>query len=304
MRNFTTDGLLASIRRRASLPDDESNFGDEPLILLADGELQTRIAPMIHNLTADHFLTFKDYITTTEVRYPIPFDALANNLSSVVYVDENGNESRLVRIELDDENVPDYVARQHFQNGGAYHVRGDSIVLFPSSEAAKTLRMYYHRLPNLLVSTANAARILSVDTGTGVITTASVPAVWSTSDRFCCVKGRPGFRLRFDAEIASDVSSPTITFSPSAVSDIVAGDYIALEGESPIPQIPAEAHAMLAQATVCAALEGLEDPGLERSERKLEQLMKMYTLAATPRVEADPQIARSNQSLRTQRHGW
>ncbi len=280
MRTYTTDALIESIKRRGAIPLNQATYTADRALAMADDELQTMIAPLILKLKADHFLTYSDQTTTTSVVYDIPASAHNRSLHAVVYVASDGSETRLTKIDFDVETS--FNADGEFFPGGAYYLRGDKVVLYPDSTAGRTLRMYFYRLPNQLVATTDAAEVLSVDTVTDIITCSSVPAAWVVGDSICCVAGTPGFDLRFEAKTIVAVSSPTVTVDDA--SSVVAGDWLAMEGDSPIPQIPVEVHPILAQATVVKILEGLGDPKTERSEKKLQQIMEMYTGVGTPRV--------------------
>lgn len=267
------------------------------MIKMADDELQETIVPVVFGLRADHFLDFTDYTTTDDVDYEIPESALNRNLRSVCYVDERGVESRLTPVEYDDEAGAVNYDRRSFAHG-AYYIRGDMLKLYPSSTPGKTLRLHYYRLPNKLVPIDQAAKVTDVDYDTGVVTTSGVPATWTTDDVLCCVAGRPGFRLRFAAKKPTDVSSPTVTFAAEDVAEIAVGDWLALEGDSPIPQIPVEAHRLLAQATLVKVLEAHGDDTMEKSQKKLDIAIARYQNMATPRVEEDPKSVVSRANIR------
>lgn len=295
MRNYTTEGLMENIKRRGSIPADQSTLGTDEMLAIADDELQTVIVPMVMSLRADHFLTYTDYETGDDVEFSIPDDALNRNLRSVVFVEADGTENALTRIEFDDESAAPDFQRRSF-NRGAYYIRADSVKLYPRAVPGKTLRLHYYRLPNKLVPVTEAALVLSVDYDNNVVTTSGVPATWATGDVVCCVQGRPGFQLRFPAQTTVEVSSPTVILEDA--SDVQAGDWLALEGESPIPQVPVEAHPILAQAALVKILEALGDSkGIEISEAKLQQILKNYLQVASPRVEEAPKLFVSRNRL-------
>lgn len=292
-RDYTTLGLIESIKRRGCLPADQDTFSEARMLQFADDEMQIRVVPAVMSLRADHFVTYTDYTTTTETRYDIPKTALNRNLKRVAFLQSDGSEPSLTRIDLDTETEAYWRARV-FETG-AYYVEGDKIVLYPSSTAGKTLRLRYHRLPNQLVETSAAALVLSVDYDLNVVTCSSVPAAWATGDSLCCVSGDPGFTLRFEAAEALDVSSPTIEFADA--SEIVAGDWIALEGDSPIPQLPVEAHPILAQCAAVKVLESLGDAKLDSSRKDLAEIMAAYVGVAAPRVEDAPKRVVSHSKM-------
>lgn len=284
-RAYDTDALIAAVKRRGMVPTNQATFTEDQIIAAADDEMVDTLVPIVFGLKADHFRTHTDYTTTEELEYAIPAVALHRNLINVTYVTDAGIETSLDKIDFDGEiasgSRPDYP-------DGAYYVHDDSVFLYPVSVAGKTLRLHYYQLPNQLVATSAAAHVTSVDYDTGVVTCDSVPADWTTSTSLCAVAGEPGFRLRFGAQTPSDVSSPTVTFDDA--SEIVAGDWIAAEGDSPIPQLPAEAFPVLARATVAHLLGSLGDPSAKDAEVRLEKAIVAYRNVAAPRVEKAPEL--------------
>lgn len=280
MRTYTTAALVENIQRRGAIPANQSTYEADEMIAIADDELQTMIVPAIMALKAAHFLTYVDYTTTTAVVYDIPATALNRDLQNVVFVAADGSETALTPIDFD---VEVQGGDRSFFQYGAFYVRGDKLVLYPDSTAGQTLRLYYYRLPNRLVQTSEAAEVLSVDYDTNIITCSSVPADWAAGDSICCVSGQPGFDLNIEAADIVDVSSPTVELADA--SAVVAGDWLAAEGDSPIPQIPVETHPLLAQAALVKILEGLGDPRMKLSQEKLMEVMRNYQNVASPRVE-------------------
>lgn len=288
MRTYTVDSLVSRVELMGSLPSGQETYEPAALAELADILMQLRIVPLIMRGKADHFLTYEDVTLTSALSYPIPENAVNRSLRNVMLVDASGNERPLTAIDFDEE-VGDphywYNSRGDFRDSG-YFIRGDRWHLFPIALPGLTARAYYYRIPNKLVLVASAAKVLSVDSGTGVVTTDGVPAAWTTADSLCAIQGAPGFGVRFEAQTPTDVSSPTVTFSD--VTGVEAGDYLALEGESPIPQIPPEAHPLLAQYTLVKALEGLGDPKYKASKDELDEMLLEYNALVSPRVERGP----------------
>lgn len=292
MQDYSTDALLELIEQLGAIPADQNTYTEEQIIQLADTQLRLRVVPLLSAAKADFFIGSQDVTTTTATSYDIPADAMNGSLHSVFFVDDNDEETELTYVNFNQEAF-----RPLNHPNGACFTRGDSLVIWPSVSAGRTLRMYYQRRPNRLVVTSLAARVLSVDTETGVVTCESVPSDWAAGDSVCCVKGTPGFKLRFRAAELVDSSSPTITLDPADAADIVEGDWISTEGESPIAQIPAEAHPLLAQATIVKVLEGLEDPGLNNAKLDLRDITQLYTGITGPRIEQGPPRIFNNKKL-------
>ena len=288
--DYTTTRLLALIEELGAMPLDQSTFPPVTVLRMADTQLELAIVPVILSTRAAHFRTSVDYVTTEAAVYPIPEYAMNRSLQNVAYVSPTGEESALTPVDHDremEEGVSWYSWATGFLGGRqGYYVSGDDLVLFPAPAAGKTLRVYYYRRPNRLVEENDAARVISVNPGTGVVTCATVPGAWAIGTSLCCVAGKPGFALRFEARAITGVASPTVTLGD--VTGIVAGDYLALEGDSPIPQLPVEAHALLAQKTVCKILESLGDAKKGASDAEYTEMLRNYVNSFPLRVEQAP----------------
>lgn len=294
MRDFSTDDLLQAIEILGSIPVDTNAYAAADLLRLADREMQTMIVPLIMAHRARHFLTYDDVTMTTETRYPIPETAINRALQNVALLDASGNPEALLPIDHDREmeiRRGFYTFRQwdlEYSELGFYF-EGDELAIFPRAISGRTLRLFYYRLPNRLVETSAAGLVTGVDTGTGVVTCAAgVPSTITTSTPICAVAGRPGFGLRFEAVTPSNKAATTVTIAAASAALVSVGDWIALEGDSPIPQIPVECHPILAQATVVKVLTGLGHPRSAEQKENLGELINAYVQTNKLRAEQAP----------------
>lgn len=289
-RDFTTTGLLESIKRRANVPINQSTFTATRILAFADDEMVDTVIPMIREQRNDHFVTSSDTTTTSAVEYAIHAQAMNRGLYNVAILDTEGNPCALTRVDFDREIAPgEWSWHARFRGGLAYYVRGDSLFLYPESQSGETLRQYFERIPNKLIETTAAGLVTSVNTGTGVITcSGGVPSSISTSTPICAVKQSPGFALRFEAQTPSAKTGTTVTVTPAQMANVIAGDYIALDGESPIVQLPVEAHSVLAQAVAVKLLESMGDEYLSVAQQKLQGAIQAYRQSFPVRVEQAP----------------
>jgi hypothetical protein len=93
-----------------------------------------------------------------------------------------------------------------------------------------------------------------------VVTVVAVPSGMTTSTPLDVVRGRPGFDVLVADATPTNVTGTTITFGAGVLpSDTAVGDFVCFAEESPFPQVPAEAHPLLAQMTAADLLEALGD---------------------------------------------
>jgi len=308
--DYTTAGLVAAIKRRGSIPTNQQLFSDNDFIALANDELQSSIVPMLMAVREDYFITSKDVAVSssqgTPATVPIPSDAVGQKLTAVSWVDGSGNLTNVPRLTMEEVsgNFMDYT-----QSSGFY-VKGNNIVLFPNlNNGTGTIRLSYVKRPLHLVATTQAGRIRSINTNTNEVTLSNLPSSWVTGDLINVVSQLQPFDTIASSIVINGISSPTIVVSD--ITNLEVGMWIALDGNSPIPQIPVEAHITLAQATTVKCLEALGDrEGMQAAEAKLKQNKEDLLTMITPRVDASPKKVTNagngilDWSRTTQRRPW
>lgn len=298
MRNYTTEELLSKIELRGSIKFRDQAYTRTAALAQADDELQTVLFPLLISLRSKYAIASSDYAVTSETRYPIPANAYGRSLQNVVYVGADGKESELVFVDHDREMEGgswENWARGFLGGRSGYYLSGDDVVLYPSAVPGWTLRLYYHRTPNRLALIEDCGQITAINPGTGVVTLGNLPTSWAIGTRLCAVAGLPGFTMRFEAQAVTAVGAGTVTLAD--VSDLTVGDWLALEGDSPIPQLPVEAHPLLAQATIVKIHESLGDARLVNSQAKYKEIRDLFVGANSPRVEQAPKMLSARRGL-------
>lgn len=287
--SFTTVELLADIKQRAMIPTDQSTFSATDLLRFATDELRLALLPMLLAEREEFYLTetgATQSLVANQAAYAIPYRAAGQLLRDVVLVDANGVVRNLTRIEYD--QIPDY----SFSGTGTpeyFCLRNNKAVLFPTPGSADTtysVRMPYYIRPSKLVESTAAAQV-TVISGTDV-TVSSVPSTFTTTTSVDFVRATGGFEcLAIDATISA-VNSTVLTLS-AVPSDLAVGDWIALSGQSPIPQLPAELHPLLAERVAKKVLKSIGDSnGAKLSEETIIEMTKAASLLTSPRVHGEP----------------
>lgn len=104
----------------------------------------------------------------------------------------------------------------------------------------------------------------------------------------------------FDVEVEDNAVSPTsITFSAGVVpEDFGIGDYICLQYECIVPQIPTDLHNLLVQRTCARVLSAQGDQqGLENTNKKIQDLEVRQAVMIDNRVEGSPTKVMNRHSL-------
>lgn len=275
---YTTTDLVASIKRRAQIPDSQVTFSDAELLEMASEELEGTLVPLVMSAREDFFTTHVDYSTSAGRLYRVPPRAIGGVVRRVCYVDSEGDEVDLPRVSLD------LLASA----ASGFVIRGNRILLVEDVPEHGTLRVYYPLAPGRLVGTDECAFVTSID-GTSVYTTGT-PASFVASRRYDLVCTQPGFeRLAVDQVITFN-GDGSLSFSDGVPEDLAVGDAVCLAGESPVPQLPAEWHPLLAQAVAVKVLDSIGDQaGFATAESKLKQLVSAAMSLVANRVEGNPE---------------
>lgn len=284
---YTTTDLIAAIKRKASIPTNQSLFSTSDFLEFAWEEMLTDLIPCIMSAREEYFVADYDYsITADQAAYAIPPRAIGDALRDVKVVDGTEQWS-LPRLEP--EQVGDTASGQE-----GFFLRANDVVLVPTPTISQyTLRLSHHRRPGKPVATTSAAQITSV--GATSVVVSSVPSTWTTGTLVDFIKAKPGFQCLGIDQAITGVSGTTVNFT-AVPSGVAVGDWLALATESPIIQIPVELHPVLAQmvANRCQIAQG------KPAKVDREELMKMRDAALgllTPRVAGEPRKIKAPQSL-------
>lgn len=285
--DFTTTALLASIRRRASIPTTASTgSADSDLLAYANEEMQLSLTSDLIRVREEFFLFHSD-TAISGTTYRIPKRAIGKSLRNVALLNSSSFPiQRLTRIEQ--EKLPGI---QSIATTVGYTVENNSIVLVPSASVANGavyLRLSYFIRPNELSQTGSQA-ITAVDTATNRITVSSTSG-FTTSTPCDLIRGTSGFEHLAIDSTPTVVGTPsnTITFS-SLPGGLAIGDYVVLAEKSPFPQIPAEFHPILAARVALRYLKAIGDrDGANDVQKDLDRMEEKAGILIAPRIEGGP----------------
>lgn len=274
--DYTTDSLVASIKRRITLPDAENLYQDEDLIAFASDELSSTIEPLVHSVQQEYWVTRLDVaLVADQLNYTIPIRGIVNGLRLVTMVTPSGFELNFPLLRPENTAATSsWLSPYTLSVLYGFNLEDDHIVVFPKQIVANpvnSVRFRFERMPNQLVPTDEAAQITII--AGNVVTVGLVPTAWTTTDTFDIIKGQPNFISRGDDLTISALTTTTITFN-ALPSTVVVGDWIALAGQSPIAQIPYQLFPYLAQCAATLALAGLGDTQSLTDAKQTKALMK------------------------------
>lgn len=304
MRSLNSTDLLNTIRRRASLPENQNTFSPEDLLEMASEEMFISVLPKMLELHEDFYLTTKDVdlVASTSV-YTIPYRAIGDKLRDLSYVDSSGEVFEMVRISVDE--LTDYSSGLTSDQYRTYYLRSNQVVMYPGVGASPvgSLRFHYYLSPNAMTLESRAGEITAINTTTGAITLSTMPTNFTTSIQYDLVMDKSPHRiLAFDLACSSvNTTTYVVTLDPDDLpTELAVGDYLTEAGETFYPQIPTELHSMLAQNVAIACLESMNDTeGVKNASNKLIRMERAVPRLADNRVEASPtKVVNRNSFLR------
>lgn len=294
--DYTTTELVADLKRRVLVPTKQSLFDESEFIAFMSNEMISKVVPLIMRHKEDYFVKYEDQTVIAGTDdYAIPIRAIGAKLKDICFVDAEGTESPIDRIEYGDKQVPQVL---DVNSSGGFYFRGNYVVLHPSGDyVGKTLRLYYYRRPNRLVKANRGGKILSINTGTKEVTLDSAPTDWTAATVVDVTKGKPPFDPVADDQTLTNKAGFVLTFS-SLPSRMAVGDYIAEQYETIVPQVPYEAYPLISQLGGIKVVEGLGNTAkLQAAQAKFNELEKEFVYTINPRADEKPKRAISRTGL-------
>lgn len=289
MIDYTVDALVTDIKTTASIPTSQPRFSTEGIVKIMTRILQSKIVPMIMSCREEYFVDYEDFLIEqgNTTGYAIPSTAVGMKIRDVVLVNQSGllNLTSLPRLSL--EQISGYYFGQVVPFG--FYIQNNRVILWPPNQTTQsnTLRMYFLRRTNVLTPSVNCGQVDSV--ATDIITlTADAPTDWAIGTVLNAIDNNPGFDTKARDLTITAVSSANVTVD-SDVSALIFPDYwIALNGYSPIAQVPVELQQLLVQGTSLEILKSLGDTeGYQKLEVEYKDLTKFCMNVMTPRSDGN-----------------
>lgn len=282
-QDFTTTGLLASLKRRGMLPSTTETLSTTDFLAIATEELQTYVLKVLLAVREEYAVATYDLaITSGTSTYVLPSRAVGGKLRNACLLDSNGLVSSPLN-RLEPERV---IQNSSSGDVAGYYLQGDDIIFVPTPAASATVRLTYFRRPSALIATTGAGVVTSINTGTKVVTASGgYPATFLTTATFDLVRAQPPFKVMGQDLAITNATGTTLTFTATLPTGLAVGDYVCLAGESPVPQIPVELHPLLSQRVVYKCLEALGDDKSVLAEQAADKMRMDLLTFLTPRVE-------------------
>jgi hypothetical protein len=290
MTAYTTTDLIKSVRVRGMLPDaSKGSWSAENILLLASEELRLNIIPLILSVREKYYETFIDTpLIAGQAIYQIPERASGGLLTMVQYIMNQAvtNLGPVDAASVSTTHTGLYPRSFFFEN--------DHIVIYPTPSSSQgILRLRYPQRPSLLERTANCAQITAVDAALETVTVSAYPTAWAPAMKVDFISNTVPYTpycLDYPINvITANNSDFTISFTDlpynrEGALQVKVGDWLALAGYTPLPEVMSEFFPLLAQATVVKVFEATgDDKNMQLAAAKLKYYSDTAIKLITPR---------------------
>lgn len=278
---YTTDQLISGIELVSHMPLSNATFTPEQILQLADWELETALMSQILSIRAGYYLEYVDYEQVESGLYPIPADAIAGALSNVELI-QNTTIIPVNQIEESEQ----YSTISPTSTSYGFFIKGNMVQILPKPNVGFA-RLWYLRRPNSMVLTTAAAQITAINGAT--VTVSSLPSTYAIDTVINVCQDQPTFDM-LSERVITNIAGTDVTLD-EAVDTMVVGDWIALQNQTPVPQIPVEFRPLLIQRVVVKVYE-LQGylPKMQVAQKKLEEMEKQLFSLITPRVQNQTKV--------------
>lgn len=296
MAEHDTAALEARIIQDAKIPRGSQYRTGGVLLRMADDQLRAVVLPELLKAGEGHLAATKSVPLVAGVsRVRMPYRAV--RLLDVHLLNAEGTPvQRFSRATPTQER--EARGQGLVRKSGAprlWYLEGSTVVLSPAPDATGryTLVLRFARRPSRLVAPTAAWRVEEFNPSTLniVVTGLAAPGVGEMLD---VVRGSPGFESALD-DVKVTVSTPGVGVSTVQLQDyptesLEPGDYLTMAGTSPVPQLPLDYHAVLAQAVVVQVLKELRDvEGMAAAKSMLDSMLAS-TLSTIESRSSEPEV--------------
>lgn len=271
--DFTCAGLIEQVKRKSSIPDNQTLYTNSDLIKFLNEELQNKIVPYIASIMEDYFLAEKTYTADGNTKeYFIPPDSIGNKIKSISIWNDSVQLNQQPR--LDYNNLVSTVS--------GYYIFNNKIIFYPKAIMSNIIKISYYKRPNII--TDSYFKITGISNGVNTTLTVDIdPTALVNGTAIDIVSKNSPFVLLLNTTVTSTTTT-TIVIPLTTLLSV--GDYVSIEGTSAFPQIPQEIIPLLVQAVEIRLMESIGDyNGFQASVATYQQMSTDNMLLISTRNE-------------------
>lgn len=318
MFDGNVSNLIASLKRRGSVPTRQNLFDEDDFLEFLTEEMQTELVPTVIKAREDFYLTYRDFqvVPITSVSsagfgnedfgllpfggtVPITFATLLNRsigtrIKDMHLITQSGEVTgHIPRITLDDIST--------FSGFGGFYFQGNDIIFHPKNIFnQKYIRIYFYRLPNRLTQSQNCAKVQFINIANSTITIDAIPNTdWVPNFSLDIIQGQQGYESVLDDVLITNVTGNVLELSQIS-QKISPGDWVCPAGEACVAQMPVVAYPLLAQLGSAQFLESFgRTLEADKANIKYEKMKANFKDMLQPRSEMQKKKIVSRRGLWT-----
>jgi len=318
MAAYTTDKLLAGVKRRLSIPANQYLLDDEDMLAFADDVIQLDLMPAITSLRQDFMVRrTRTSLVSDQASYEIPYRAVGQTLRDLKlrWPDSTTAQPSSARslnlYQIEDEHIYREGTTPH-----GFYFEGDMVILTPTPPSDLTgyeLEFWFQMRIGDLVKAENCAVVTNISGDN--VTVSSVPSTIEIGTAIDFVRGQQGHNVIDFDKVVTNIAGNILTFNtdevPNTVTETVTsvlkvGDYICPADTTPVIPLPRGCFSYLETGTALRVAESIGDDSayakLDKAiDREREDMQKLLA----PRIRGEnTKIINRNGLLRGRRYQY
>lgn len=297
-----TSALMASVQRRASVPNAQVTFSPSDFYSFIDEEIESKLIPLIlRNMEEYYVADFPTNIVAGVNTFPIPTRAIAGKLRDVQVISSTDPESiiPLDRLDIADLFSSTSTSFRVLIKKSGFYIKGNTVYMYPTPTYSQNiLNLEYYMRPNTSVDPSTCSQVVSINTATNSVTVVGVPSNITTSTPVDLVKANSGFECTAIDQVITGIVGSVITFASSLPKTMIPGDYVCQATQSCVVQVPQELLPLLSQYVVVRVLSAQGDgQALQAAMSELAKLEENAMMLIAPRVDGKPKKATNTRGV-------
>lgn len=269
--DYSTTQLISDIKRVGSVPTNQALFDETDFLAFANDCMRRLVVPRIQKTREEYFVHEERAAANGRV-YEIPSRTIGGKVRQVQILDENNH------VLVDVPRLEPQLAQatnsalgiSSWQNVFGYFFQDNNVHFTNDPEdTGPTVAIKFYRRPGKLVEVSECALVVSVSGAD--VTVSTIPASFAIGTLIDAIAAQPPFSSRGDGIEITNIAGSVITLSEEVA--VVAGDYLAPEDCSPVPQIPVELHPILVEYVKLQVMDSMGDnEAFARASRQFDVL--------------------------------
>jgi hypothetical protein len=279
--SYTTDDLVSDVELVGHIPLANATFTASKILRLATFQIQTPIMKKILATRGGYYLTYTDYAPVDSGLYDIPPGSVAGALADVQLI----QNTTIIPVNIIEPSEQFSTNSPTSTSYGCFYV-GNQVQIIPAPNVGNP-RLWFTKRTSALVPVSDCGTITGV--ASNVISVSAVPSDFAVGTVLDCVGENPPFNILGNRTITNIVGTD-ITLD-SAVTGLAIGDFLCLEDQTCVPQIPVEYRILLVQslAVWIYEIQGYLDKKKSGEERQ-KGLEEDTTSLITPRIKSQSKV--------------